>query len=185
MNEFVKAMRSIHKKEIAFLNTTNESSKNQIKKTTQEFNKRNIRIIHWKLWTTDKKKSWINWEPFHVRRLEVSSASDSWFQLRSWSQGCEMEPRVQLSTGHRICLGSLSPSPSVSANTPPWIKSTCAHTLSLKERALERFTKVDHISYFQAIKETLINLKELKSYRVLDYNEIKWKSLTERYLRLS
>ena len=46
---FVKVMRSIHKREFAFLNTTNESPKNQIKKTTQEFNKRNIRIIHWKL----------------------------------------------------------------------------------------------------------------------------------------
>lgn len=67
---FVKVMRSIHKREFAFLNTTNESPKNQIKKTTQEFNKRNIRIIHWKLWTIAKKKSWINWEPFHVHRLE-------------------------------------------------------------------------------------------------------------------
>lgn len=41
----------------------------------------------------------------------VSWASDSWFQFRSWSQGHEMQPHVQLCARHGACLRfSLSPS---------------------------------------------------------------------------
>lgn len=45
---------------------------------------------------------------------------DSWFQLRSWFQGCEMEPRVGLGTGRGPCL-RFSPS-----------LSLCSFPLALK-----------------------------------------------------
>ena len=36
------------------------------------------------------------------------SLSNSWFWLRSWSQGCDLEPLVGLcTTGHGVCLGFL------------------------------------------------------------------------------
>ena len=51
---------------------------------------------------------WIGW------------ASESWFQLRSWSQGCGIEFRVGLCTDHGACLGfSLSLSLSLSLLLSP------------------------------------------------------------------
>ena len=46
----------------------------------------------------------------------VGWASNSWFPLRSWSQGCEIEPRDELGSQIRVCLrvslfNSLCPSP--------------------------------------------------------------------------
>ena len=40
----------------------------------------------------------------------VRWVSDSWFQLRSWSQGCGIKARIRLCTEHGACLRfSLSP----------------------------------------------------------------------------
>ena len=37
-------------------------------------------------------------------RGSVNRASDSWFQLRSWSQGCGIKPCIRFCTEHEACL---------------------------------------------------------------------------------
>ena len=60
----------------------------------------------------------------------VGQAPDSWFQLRSWSHGCEIEPHRGRHAGHGACLKfslSLSLSLSPSPYAPPLLSLSLSH----------------------------------------------------------
>ena len=65
----------------------------------------------------------------------ISQASDSWFWLRSWPQGSEIEPWVWLHTGMEPAYDSLSlfSSSPLPLKPHPTLLNICTHSLSQKK----------------------------------------------------